>query len=87
MRKPSGKRIYRSIFVVLVVAVGYLVYSYLPPVNPQTAGLTRVPRYVDHGVCTALSPECGLCYGQVIDQQCYVDKAVLTPEKLRLMGL
>jgi hypothetical protein len=57
--------------------------------NPLPSGLTKVPRYKHtEGLtrCQALAPECGECYGVVIDKQCYIDKAKLTPQELEVMG-
>ncbi len=39
------------------------------------------------GACLAVSPECGVCYGKVIDSECYVDKKKLSAEELRAMNL
>ena len=70
--------------LVLAVVLGFFFFH--KSTDPRTAGLTKVPGYVDGGVCAALSPSCGLCYGQVIDKECYVDKAKLTSEQLHYMG-
>jgi len=71
----------------LVVILGLTFFFFHKNADPRTAGLTKVPGYVDGGApCEALSPSCGLCYGQVIDKECYIDKAKLTPEQLHYMG-
>jgi hypothetical protein len=69
-----------------IAAALYLILPFHKDTSPQMAGLTRVQAYDKQGVCAALLPECGLCYGKVIDKECYVDKAKLTAEQLRHMG-
>jgi len=71
---------------VLVLAVILGFFLFYKNADSRTTGLTKVPGYVDGGVCAALSPSCGLCYGQVINKACYVDKAKLTSEQLHYMG-
>ena len=77
----------------LLATVGYLYLHKSKNIHTSDsndslkAGLTKVKGYVDHGSpCAALTPECGLCYGQVIDKECYIDKSKLTPEELHYMG-
>lgn len=71
----------------LAVILGFTFFFFHRSADPRTAGLTKVPGYVDGGTpCAAMSPSCGLCYGQVIDKQCYIDKAKLTSEQLHYMG-
>ena len=85
MTKKTTKTILASVGALFLAAILYFVFFY-KGADPRTAGLTKVPGYVDGGVCAALSPSCGLCYGQVIDKECYIDKAKLTPEQLHYMG-
>ena len=58
--------------------------------NKTPSGLTRVPnfRYVEPGgvSCQAISPECGECFGEIINKQCYVDKTELDDFELKVMG-
>lgn len=82
---------------ILLIAVGAavclgLVYMVsIQNANPRTANLTKVEsyRHIEPGqvACTALLPECGLCPGEVINKECYVDKTKLTPQELHQMGL
>ena len=81
------KKIVVLIIFSVVLVAGFFVYR-----NSQsTNGLTKVESYqhFEEGVpvCDAYSPGCGLCIGKVIDKECYVDKAKLTPEELQYMGL
>ena len=86
MRKKVSKTTFLLAGVlVLAVVLGFFFFD--KSANPRTAGLTKVPGYVDGGApCAAMSPSCGLCYGQVIDKECYIDKAKLTSEQLHYMG-
>jgi hypothetical protein len=73
-----------ALMLVLTAALGFLFFH--KSANPPAAGLTKVSGYNDGSVCAAMSPSCGLCYGQVIDKECYVDRDKLTPEQSRYMG-
>jgi|GEM_PF-4470326 len=86
MTKKTTTIVLASLGILCLAAILYFVFFY-KSADPRTAGLTKVPGYVDGGPsCAALSPSCGLCYGQVIDKECYIDKAKLTPEQLHYMG-
>ena len=86
MTKKTTKIVLTSVGVVCLAAILYFVFFH-KSADPRTAGLTKVSGYVDGGApCAAMSPSCGLCYGQVIDKECYIDKAKLTPEELHYMG-
>ena len=77
----------RPLFVALsvviftvVAAAGVVYYMYrnksLPSGVPK--GYVRVIEYQyyepDAAVCQAISPECGVCLGIVVDKNCYVEK-------------
>jgi len=95
MIKKTKNTLFVSVSVIalaLFASVSYLYFHknkniYVNDSNDSLeSGLTKVEGYVDHGTCAALSPECGLCYGQIIDKECYVEKSKLTPEELHYMG-
>jgi hypothetical protein len=73
-----------------IVLLGAVYAVFQRGADPRTAGLTRVDRYrhTESGqvACAALMPECGVCYGKIIDKECYVDKTKLTPTELHQMG-
>ena len=84
IKKVSKTTFLLAGILVLAVVLGFVFLR--RNTDPRTAGLMKVSGYVDGGVCAAMTPECGLCYGEVIDKECYVDRAKLTPEQLRYMG-
>jgi len=53
----------------------------------ETNGLTKVEEYKVNTGCLAIMASCGECFGEVIDDQCYVNKNDLTQEQLIQMGL
>jgi len=53
----------------------------------RTIGHTKVDEYNTNPGCLAITASCGECYGEIIGDECYVDKKSLTQEQLEQMGL
>jgi hypothetical protein len=82
----------KALVFVIILIFAVLTVGLLKNRNSQpTSGLTRIENYSHiekgHAACDALMPECGLCIGEVIDKECYVDKTKLSEQELKYMGL
>lgn len=59
--------------------------------NARQSGLVEVRNYYhpgDDGItCMAVMPECGVCYGEVIDKKCFVKPDELTEGQRQVMGV
>lgn len=81
------KRLLLTILALSMILAGVYFFS----TARKTRGLTKVERfkYIEpgEGACLALAPECGECYGQVINKECYIDKSKLSEDQLKYMGL
>ncbi len=78
-----------AIFCVLVlIAAGYLLLSREAPPKP---GLVKIDSYQYVGPegisCMAVMPECGECYGEVIEKECWVNPDELTEDEKSVMRL
>ena len=83
---------HRAIYIVLIAAVLLSAIAYLGirRIN-STDSLVKVDgyKYIENqsAVCMALAPECGVCYGKIINKECWVDPKKLTPEEKQAMRI
>jgi hypothetical protein len=81
--------------LIFATAVIVLIATILVLLNQKSNngpdGLTKVKsyHYVEDGqiTCQAISAECGVCFGEVIEKSCYVHKDKLDNFQRNAMGL
>lgn len=84
------KKLLLLLILITLVIVAVVFYNQFLRQQDVPAGLTKVEdyNYIEEGAgrCMAISPGCGVCYGKVINKECYVDKSKLTKFELEAMG-
>ena len=71
----TKKRFILPIVAGIVVALIIVAIALLASADKAPSGMKQLHNYIGGpGICTALTPECGYCPGEIIDKKCYVNK-------------
>lgn len=85
------KKTLKILFLVSMPFLGAFIYIILVKEKPPEPGLIRVKsyRYIesDKAACQAFMPECGVCFGKVINKECWVDPAKLSESEKSISGI
>lgn len=84
-----------ALIIAILVTSGLAVVLYVvdgDPDSPLGPGYVKVENYSLIGgpgdvACVAAAPECGVCFGEVIDQECWVNPDELDDFEKQVMGV
>jgi hypothetical protein len=80
------KNLLFALLALMVVTLGVLLFFYETKADAPD-GYVRIDGFHKGAICQALSPGCGLCFGIVKDDQCFVKPAELNDQERQLMNL
>ena len=77
----------RALWIIFAAAVVLAVVVCIAFRNkPPEPGLVLVDSYAEDTPCLAIMPECGTCFGEIIDHECWVNPDKLTESQRHTMG-
>lgn len=62
----------------MLLIASFGLFTYMQKENSWTTGQRKVKKYTYvepyGGTCMAVSPGCGVCFGEIVDKECLVTK-------------